>query len=120
MVSKAWPAYAERFPGELLGADAGLLGASDAARGRFAALQGDLDRAVELLEAGHAMHERLELPQLSVETGLDLGIVLLRRAGAGDADRASGSCAPPPTSPPESAWSPWRNEPARSRPRVGP
>ena len=84
-----WPEYAERFPGELIGADAGLLGASDAARGRFAAVQGDLDRAVELLEAGHAMHERLELPQLVVETGLDLGIVLLRRDKPGDADRAT-------------------------------
>ena len=85
---EAWPEYAERFPGELLGADAGLIGASDAARGRFAAAQGDLDRAVELLEAGHALHERLELPQLSVESGLDLGIVLLRRDGPGDGDRA--------------------------------
>jgi hypothetical protein len=84
----AWPAYAERFPGELLGADAGILGACDAARGRYAAVEGDLDRAIELLAAGHAMHERLELPQLSVETGLDLGIVLLRRDRAGDGDRA--------------------------------
>ena len=86
---EGWPEYAECFPGELLGADAGIIGASDAARGRFAAVQGDLDRAVELLEAGHAMHARLELPQLSVETGLDLGIVLLRRGKAGDGDRAA-------------------------------
>ena len=61
----------------------------DAARGRFAAVQGDLDRAVELLEAGHAMHEHLELPQLGVETGLDLGIVLLRRDNPGDGERAT-------------------------------
>ena len=86
---EAWPEYAERFPGELLGADAGLIGASDAARGRFAAVAGDLDRAVELLEAGHAMHAHLELPQLRVESGLDLGIVLLRRDQAGDRDRAT-------------------------------
>ena len=86
---EGWPAYAERFPGELIGADAGLLGASDAARGRFAAVQGDLDRSVERLEAGHAMHMRLALPQLIVETGLDLGIVLLRRDEAGDGDRAT-------------------------------
>jgi hypothetical protein len=86
---EAWTEYAERFPGELLGADAGIIGASDAARGRFAAVQGDLDRAVELLEAGHALHARLELPQLGVETGLDLGILLLRRDQAGDAERAT-------------------------------
>jgi class 3 adenylate cyclase len=86
---EAWPEYAERFPDELIGADAGLIGASDAGRGRFAAVKGDLDRAVELLEAGHAMHARLELHQLSVETGLDLGIVLLRRDKAGDGDRAT-------------------------------
>ena len=86
---EAMPAYAEGFPCELLGADAGLIGASDAARGRFAAVQGDLDRAVELLEAGHGVHTRLELPQLSVETGLDLGIVLLQRQRAGDGDRAT-------------------------------
>ncbi len=84
-----WSEYTERFPGELIGADAGLLGAADAARGRFAALQGDLDRAVELLEAGHALHERLALPQLCVDTGIDLGIVLLRRDNAGDAGRAT-------------------------------
>jgi hypothetical protein len=84
-----WREYAERFPGELIGADAGLLGAADTARGRFAALQGDLDRAVELLEAGHALHERLALPQLCVESGIDLGVVLLRRGKAGDADRAT-------------------------------
>jgi class 3 adenylate cyclase len=86
---EAWPAYADQFPGEMIGADAGLLGASDAARGRFAAVQGDLDGAVEMLETGHAMHERLALPQLTVESGLDLGIVLLRRSGAGDGDRAT-------------------------------
>ncbi|MDQ1481738.1 MAG: hypothetical protein QOI44_2599, partial [Actinomycetota bacterium] len=84
-----WSEYAERFPGELLGADAGFVGAADAARGRFAALQGDLDRAVELLGAGHAMHTRLELHHLIVESGIDLGIVLLRRDQPGDADRAT-------------------------------
>ncbi|MDP9333461.1 MAG: hypothetical protein M3Q30_09155 [Actinomycetota bacterium] len=73
----------------MLGADAGLIGASDAVRGRFAAVRGDLDRAVELLEAGHAMHTRLGLLQLSVETGIDLGILLLRRDQPGDADRAT-------------------------------
>ena len=78
-----WSEYAERFPGELIGADAGFLGAADAARGRFAALQGDLDRAVELLEAGHALHERLALPQLCIESGIDLGIVLLRQRQRG-------------------------------------
>jgi hypothetical protein len=82
-----WPEYAERFPGELLGADAGLLGAADAARGRFAALAGDVARAVELLEAGHALHERLSLHQLSVESGIDLGAVLLRRDRPGDRAR---------------------------------
>ena len=85
----AWSEYAERFPGELIGADAGFLGAADAARGRFAALHGDLDRAVGLIEAGHALHERLALPQLIVDTGLDLGTVLLRRGKAGDAERAN-------------------------------
>ena len=85
----AWSEYVERFPGELLGTDGGLLGAADAARGRFAALQGDLDRAVELLEAGHAMHTRLGLRHPEVESGIDLGIVLKRRNQPGDADRAA-------------------------------
>ena len=84
-----WSEYAERFPGELLGADAALVGACDAARGRFAALRGDLDRAVELLEAGHALHARLELCHLMVHSGIDLAIVLRRRDHGGDADRAS-------------------------------
>jgi hypothetical protein len=81
--------YAEGFPGELLGSDAGIIGAADAARGCFAAVRGDLDRAVELLETGHAFHERLELHQLVVESGLDLGIVLLRRGAPGDQDRGT-------------------------------
>jgi hypothetical protein len=84
-----WIAYAERFPGEFLGADGGLIGAADAARGRFAAVVGDLDRAVDLLEAGHAMHELLGLHQLSVESGVDLGAVLLRRERAADRDRGA-------------------------------
>ena len=86
---EAWPEYAEQFPDELLGADAGIIGASDAARGRFAAVQGDLEGAVELIEAGHAMHTRLGLHQLSVDTGLDLGIVHLRRRRPGDTERAA-------------------------------
>ena len=86
---EGWPAYAEGFPGEMLGADAGLIGASDAARGRFTAVQGDLDRAVDLLAAGHAMHAGLGLHMLSVESGLDLGDLLLRRDGVGDRDRAA-------------------------------
>lgn len=81
--------YLERFAGELLASDAGFMAAADAVRGRFAATQGDLDRAVELLEAGHAMHERLDLHQLSVESGTDLAVVLLHRDQPGDADRAS-------------------------------
>ena len=81
--------YAERFPGEMLGSDAGLVGAADAVRGRFAAVRGDLDRAVDLLEAGHALHTRLGLHQLVVESGLDLGIVLLQRDQAGDRERAT-------------------------------
>jgi tetratricopeptide (TPR) repeat protein len=80
--------YVERFPGELLGSDAGIAGAADAARGRFAAVQGDLDRAVTLLEAGHALHERLELHQLSVESAIDLARVLLRRDRPGDHESA--------------------------------
>jgi len=81
--------YAERFPGEMLGSDAGLMGAADAARGRFAAVLGNLDAAVTLLEAGHALHTRLELHQLSVESGLDLGTVLLRRNQGDDRDAAT-------------------------------
>ncbi len=84
-----WREYAERFPGELAGADAGLISAFDAVRGRLAAVLGELDRAVELLEQGHAMHTRLDLHQLSVESGLDLADVLLRRAANGDRDRAA-------------------------------
>jgi class 3 adenylate cyclase/tetratricopeptide (TPR) repeat protein len=80
--------YADRFEGELLGADAGFIGSADAARGRYAAVAGDLGRAVELLEAGHAFHVRLDLQQLIVESGVDLGTVLLRRAGPGDEVRA--------------------------------
>lgn len=76
--------YAEAFAGELLGSDAAILGAADAARGRFAAVRGELDAAVALLEAGHAMHERLGLRALEVESGIDHARVLLRRAGDGD------------------------------------
>ena len=83
------PEYAERFSGELLGSDAAILGAADVAIGRFAAVQGDLDRAVELLDAGHEMHVRLGLHHCTIESGLDLGIVLRRRAQPGDADRAT-------------------------------
>jgi hypothetical protein len=79
--------YAELFPGELIGSDGGILGAADAARGRFAALSGDLDRAVDQLEAGHALHERLGLHALTVESGVDLGAVLLRRDQPDDRDR---------------------------------
>jgi class 3 adenylate cyclase len=81
-------AHAERFAGELLGSDASILGASDAARGRFTAVRGDLDGAVPLLEAGHAMHVRLGLEALQVDTAVDLGSVLLRRDAPGDAARA--------------------------------
>ena len=80
--------YAERFPGELLGTDAGLQSAADAVRGRFAAVAGNLDEAVHLLEAGNALHVRLDLAHLNVESSLDLGIVLLRRDLPGDRDRA--------------------------------
>jgi tetratricopeptide (TPR) repeat protein len=80
--------YGERFPGELLGADAGFYGAADAARGRFAAAQGRFDDAVALLEGGHALHEDLGLHQLSVESGLDLGITFARRNAPGDRERA--------------------------------
>lgn len=86
---EAYAEYAEGFPGELLGSDAAIVGAADATRGRFAAVRGDLDRAVELMEAGHAFHQRLELHQLVVESGLDLGIVLLRRDAPGDRDHAT-------------------------------
>jgi class 3 adenylate cyclase len=80
--------YSERFAGELLGSDAGLAGAADAARGRFAAARGDLDTAATLLETGHSLHQRLELHKLSVESGIDLGRVLLRRGGPGDRESA--------------------------------
>jgi class 3 adenylate cyclase/tetratricopeptide (TPR) repeat protein len=79
---------ADRSAGELLGSDAGILGAADAARGRFAAVRDDLDTAVALLEAGHALHLRLELHQLIVESGLDLGRILLRRNGPRDQEVA--------------------------------
>jgi hypothetical protein len=82
-----WSDYAECFPGELLGADGGFIGACDASRGCFAAVLGDLDRAVELLETGHAMHTRLALHQLVVESGSQLGTVLLRRDEPGDRER---------------------------------
>ena len=81
--------YAEHFAGDLLGSDAGLLGAADVARGRFAAVQGDLDGAVSLLEAGHAFHARLELHVLVVESGLDLASVHLRRGTTRDRERAT-------------------------------
>ncbi|HEX5616611.1 MAG TPA: AAA family ATPase [Acidimicrobiia bacterium] len=81
-------AYTEQFAGELLGSDAAILGAADAARGRFAAVRGELDAAVALLDSGHALHERCGLRALGVESGIDLARVLLRRAGPGDADRA--------------------------------
>jgi tetratricopeptide (TPR) repeat protein len=80
--------YAQTFAGELTGSDAGILGAADVARGRFAAARGDLDEAVELLEAGHELHARLSLHQLTVESGLDCGLVLLRRDRPEDRDAA--------------------------------
>jgi len=80
--------HLERFPGELLGSDAAIVGAADAARGRFAAARGDLDAAVDLLDAGHALHTRLELHHLAVESGVDLGAVLARRGQPGDEERA--------------------------------
>jgi tetratricopeptide (TPR) repeat protein len=84
-----FPEYSERFAGELLGSDASILGAADAARGRFAAVAGRLDDAIALLEAGHALHERIGLRALHVDSGVDLAAALLRRGAAGDADRAA-------------------------------
>ena len=52
-------------------------------------MQGDLDAAVSLLEAGHALHTRLELHALVVESGLDLASVLLRRGAPRDRERAT-------------------------------
>ncbi len=82
--------YAERFPGEILGSDAQIVSAADVSRGLFAALHGRLDDAVTLIGAGHALHERLELHALAVNSGIDLATVLLRRDTSGDRDRAVG------------------------------
>jgi len=82
--------YAERFPGEIFGSDAQIVSAADVTRGLFAALGGRLDDAVTLIGAGHALHERLELHALAVDSGIDLATVLLRRDTPGDRDRAVG------------------------------
>ena len=80
--------YAERFPGELFGSDVLILSAVDVARGCFAAAQDRLDDAVTLIETGHALHQRLELRALEVESALALAQVLTRRDQPGDRERA--------------------------------
>jgi len=79
--------YAEGFGGELLGDDVLIGGAADATRGRFAAVQRRFDDAITLLEDGHLLHQQLGLRALTVESGIDLGAVLLRSKGLGDRDR---------------------------------
>jgi class 3 adenylate cyclase len=80
----AFADYADRFPGELVGNDAVIMGAADVARGQFRAVQGRLDEALPLIEAGHDLHQRLGLRALEVESGLALGSVLLRRGRTDD------------------------------------
>jgi hypothetical protein len=78
--------YLSRFRGELVGTDAWINFAVDHSLGLCAATTGQLDEAIELLAAGHAMYERLGLRARAVVGGLDLGRALLQRGGTGDRD----------------------------------
>ena len=76
--------YLGPFRGELIGTDGWIYGPVDHALGVCVAMSGELDDAAELLRAGHALNERLGLRAREVQSGLDLGRVLLERGGAGD------------------------------------
>ena len=78
----------DTIPGEMVANDTGILGATDWARGLFAAVDGRYDDAVTLVESGHAMHAGLQLHARTVRSGHDLAAILLRRDARGDADRA--------------------------------
>ena len=76
--------YLTPFRGELVGDDAWIYGAVDYLIGACAGVRGRLDEAVELMRAGHARHEDLGLRARVVQSGLDLGRVLLERGAPGD------------------------------------
>jgi len=76
--------YLTPFRGELVGDDALIYGAVDHLVGACAAVSGRFDEAVELIRSGHAQHERLGLHARAVQSGLDLGRVLLERGAPSD------------------------------------
>ena len=78
----------ETFAGELIANDSGVMGAADWSRGLFAAVDGRLDAAVDLVDSGHAMHVALGLRARAVRSGNDLATILRRRGESGDAGRA--------------------------------
>ena len=78
--------YLGPFGGELIGTDGWIYGPVDHVLGLCAATRGELDEAVDLLTAGHGLNERLGLHAREVQSGLDLGRVLLERGAAGDRD----------------------------------
>jgi class 3 adenylate cyclase len=82
--------HLELFAGELIANESWINGAADWFRGLFAAVDGRLDAAVTLVEAGHAMHIDLDLHARTVCSAHDLAAILLRRGEPGDLDRAEG------------------------------
>ncbi len=74
--------YLVPFRGELVGSDAWIFQAVDHLLGLCAATDGRYDEAVELITSGHELYRRLGLRAREVQSGLDLGRVLLARGGA--------------------------------------
>jgi hypothetical protein len=84
-----YASYLDGFSGEFLGTDSWLGGSVDWCRGLFAAVDGHLDDAVELVTLGHEMHVDLALHARVAESGLDLGLILLQRDRGDDRERAT-------------------------------
>jgi len=78
----------ERYAGQIVGSDVFIAGAGDREIGNVALVEGKVDEAVPLLEAGLEQVERLGLRALIVEHRVDLARALLARGAPGDRDRA--------------------------------
>lgn len=74
--------YLAPFRGELVGSDSWIFQAADHLLGLCAATDGRYDEAVELITSGHELYRRLGLRAREVQSGLDLGRLLLARGGA--------------------------------------
>ena len=84
-----YASYLDGFGGEFLGSDSWLSGANDWCRGLFAAVDGRLDDAVDLVTLGHEMHVDLGLHARVAESGLDLGLILRQRDRGDDREQAA-------------------------------